>query len=108
MTTTPNDLVLCQSADGWSLHAPGSTDEDIANGDARPILCDSGKPDENHYQAARLLHARGLRCGDHIQVGRDADRDTGRIVYAYGPTATIVWDSGVRTPCPIASLEAMS
>jgi len=34
---TPQDLVLCRSADGWSLHAPGSSDEDIASG-AAPYL----------------------------------------------------------------------
>ena len=28
------DLVICESADGYSLHAPGSTDEQIALGDA--------------------------------------------------------------------------
>lgn len=33
-------LVLCRSDlgdGGWSLHAPGSTDQDIASGDAYPI-----------------------------------------------------------------------
>jgi hypothetical protein len=36
-----NHLVLCRSDagdGGWSLHAPGSTDEDIASGDAPPLL----------------------------------------------------------------------
>ena len=34
-------LILCRSHmgdGGWSLHAPGSTDEDIANGDAPPLV----------------------------------------------------------------------
>lgn len=39
------DLVLCESADGWSLHAPGSTDEQIASGDAPPLA--SGEPLED-------------------------------------------------------------
>lgn len=34
---TSNELVICESADGWSLHAPGSTDEQIASGDAPPL-----------------------------------------------------------------------
>lgn len=29
-----DDLVLCASGDGYSLHAPGSTDDDIASGGA--------------------------------------------------------------------------
>ncbi len=32
-----DDLVVCESADGWSLHAPGSTDTQIVNGDAPPL-----------------------------------------------------------------------
>lgn len=38
---TQADLVLCRSDDGqggWSLHAPGSTDEQIASGDAPYLL----------------------------------------------------------------------
>ncbi len=27
-----HNLVLCQSPDGWSLHRPGSEDQDIATG----------------------------------------------------------------------------
>lgn len=40
---TAHDLVLCESADGWSLHAPGSTDEQIAQGDA-PYLVTGEHP----------------------------------------------------------------
>jgi len=35
------DLILCRSDEcdgGWSLHAPGSTDDEIACGDAPPLL----------------------------------------------------------------------
>lgn len=43
MTTyTAADMVLCRSDagdGGWSLHAPGATDEEIAVGDA-PIILD--------------------------------------------------------------------
>lgn len=44
---TADDLVLCESADGWSLHAPGSTDDDIASGDA-PALADGPWTDDDH------------------------------------------------------------
>jgi hypothetical protein len=47
--------VLCQSADGWSLHAPGSTDEQIASGDAPPIITGAGEPDRIDYVAADLV-----------------------------------------------------
>lgn len=43
-TYTAADLVLCESADGWSLHAPESTDEDIASGDAPYLLSGEGEP----------------------------------------------------------------
>jgi hypothetical protein len=48
-----DDLVLCESDTGdggWSLHAPGSTDEQIASGDA-PYLA-SGTGGAPNYRAA--------------------------------------------------------
>ena len=45
-------LVLVQTYDGWSLHAPGSTDEQIAEGDALAILSDEGTPTQDDYDAA--------------------------------------------------------
>lgn len=47
--------VLCQSADGWSLHAPGSTDEAIASGDAPYLVRGPGEPTAADYAAARAL-----------------------------------------------------
>jgi hypothetical protein len=41
----PTDLVLCQSDagdGGWSLHAPGSTDEAIAEGIALALASGTG------------------------------------------------------------------
>ena len=50
------DLVLCNSPDGWSLHAPGSTDEQIALGDAPYLTCGAGEPgDDDYRQALRIL-----------------------------------------------------
>lgn len=46
------DLVLCESADGWSLHAPGSTDDDIAGGAAPALACGSGHPSASDYERA--------------------------------------------------------
>lgn len=46
-------LVECRSADGWSLHAPGSTDEDIASGDAPYLVSGTGQPTLDDYKAAR-------------------------------------------------------
>jgi hypothetical protein len=46
-------LVLCRSDmgdGGWSLHAPGSTDEQIASGDAPPLVSgDSEKDDDGKW-----------------------------------------------------------
>ncbi|SRR6266571_1943471 len=56
-----DDLVLCESADGWSLHAPGSTDEQIATGDAPYLVSGEGKPSKHDYDAAlTVLYRRGL------------------------------------------------
>lgn len=49
---TKNDLILCQTADGWSLHAPHSTDDEIASGEAPYILCGEGRPTAQDYDAA--------------------------------------------------------
>lgn len=43
-----NELVLCRSDKGdggWSLHAPGSTDEQIASGDAPYLTCGDAEYD---------------------------------------------------------------
>lgn len=45
-------LVLCQSTDGWSLHAPGSTDEEIASGDAPYLVSGEGEPSESDIAEA--------------------------------------------------------
>lgn len=47
-----NDLILVQEADGWSFHAPGSTDEEIADGSAPYITCGEGiATDDDHKRA---------------------------------------------------------
>lgn len=51
-TYTAADLVLCKSPDGWSLHAPGSTDEDIATGAAPYLVSGEGEPTEADYAEA--------------------------------------------------------
>ncbi len=61
---TKKDLVLCESADGWSLHAPGSTDEQIADGDAPYLVSGEGRPSELDYaEALRVLEITYLRKG---------------------------------------------
>ena len=53
-----DDLVICRSADGWSLHAPGSTDEEIASGDARYLVSGEGEPTKADYARALSVLAR--------------------------------------------------
>ena len=58
-TYTADDLVLCQSADGFSLHPPGSTDEEIANGDAPYLVSGPGEPtDADFERALKILSER--------------------------------------------------
>lgn len=58
------DLILCRSDagdGGWSLHPPGTTDEAIANGDARILASGEAerdgdgwsRPDAADYREAR-------------------------------------------------------
>jgi hypothetical protein len=52
MTPTLNDLVLCRSDSGdggWSLHAPGSTDEAIACGEAPYLACGPGEMEDGQW-----------------------------------------------------------
>lgn len=58
-----SDLVLCESADGWSLHAPGSSDDEIAAGDASYLVCGEGDhPTAADYSAAlRVLVERAAQ-----------------------------------------------
>lgn len=71
MTTeyTIDDLVLCESPDGWSLHAPGSTDEDIASGDAPYILSGPGEPTRADYEEAWRLYLGDPSTDDNQHRG---------------------------------------
>jgi len=39
-----------------------------------------------------------------VEAGIGEDHDTGRIISIDGNMATIAWNSGVRTTCPISDL----
>jgi hypothetical protein len=63
-TKTAYQFVLCRSDTGdggWSLHPPGSTDEEIASGEAMsllggPSIMENGRwnrPDANDFAAAK-------------------------------------------------------
>jgi len=41
------ELVVCESADGYSIHTPGSSDEEIASGDAPPLVTGPWIDDEH-------------------------------------------------------------
>lgn len=58
---TADDLVLCTSADGWSLHAPGSTDDEIAAGDAPYLISGPHETDDRGPRPNDADYARALR-----------------------------------------------
>jgi len=96
MTTTK--LVVCESADGWSLHAPGSTDDEIATGDA-PALVDGPWTDDEHVvPAAAYAEARRILA---------AIEDTTMTRYAMIDSHTgYIW--GVEdAPSPVAACAQM-
>ena len=51
-------FVVCESADGWSLHAPGSTDEAIDDGSAPPLADGPWADDEHIIPAGAYDEAR--------------------------------------------------
>ena len=57
----PPDFVICRSDfgdGGWSLHAPGSSDEDIAEGRALPLITGTGPiTDRDRARAVRVWRA---------------------------------------------------
>jgi hypothetical protein len=63
--TPTNDLVLCRSNTGdggWSLHAPGSTDEEIACGEAPYLACGPGEMEDGQWSRPNPLdYGRALR-----------------------------------------------
>lgn len=71
-----NDLILCRSDmldGGWSLHAPDATDEQIAEGEALPLLDgpaewdaaagDWNRPNDADYAEARKRLAARIMAG---------------------------------------------
>lgn len=60
---TARDLVLCESPDGWSLHAPGSADEAIATGDAPYLVSGEGSPTNADYALALAVLAGRTDAG---------------------------------------------
>ncbi len=71
------DLVVCYSDagdGGWSLHAPGSTDDEIAEGTARVLVSGTGPITADDYAAARrMLYGRaGEAATRWIDQGIDA------------------------------------
>jgi len=52
------ELVVCESPDGYSIHAPGSTDEEIASGDAPPLVSGPWIDDEHIVPASAFARAR--------------------------------------------------
>jgi hypothetical protein len=81
-------LILCTTSTGWSLHAPGSSDEDIASGVAAPLASGDGRPEALDYEHAQiaLAHPDILieRCSD-VAAWAANWRD-GRPGIAQGPT----------------------
>lgn len=66
-----SDVVLCESADGWSLHAPGSTDEAIACGDAPALVTGEGEPTDLDYALASVIAAGEWAAVDSSRERRD-------------------------------------
>lgn len=62
------DLVTCESAEGWSIHAPGATDEAIREGEAAPLATGDGRPTAADY--ATVIDDAREACSDAINAGQ--------------------------------------
>jgi len=47
----------------------------------------------------------GIKVNDKVEAGSGDDHDTGIVDEINGEWATVRWDSGVVTPCPLADLR---
>ena len=48
-----------------------------------------------------------METRSQVEAGTGDDHDIGHILSVDGDVATVAWESGVRTPCPIADLSAI-
>jgi hypothetical protein len=46
-----------------------------------------------------------IKVGDRVEGGEGEDHDTGRVERIDDGMAFVSWDSGVKTPCPVADLQ---
>lgn len=58
-----DDFVTCETADGYSLHAPDSMDEEIADGSAPPLATGEWPEGERRIPAAAFDTARKALAG---------------------------------------------
>lgn len=49
-----------------------------------------------------------IKVGARVEAGVGQDYDTGRVIEIDGAMAIVAWDSGVRTPCPLADLAVIA
>lgn len=72
--TTGIDFVVCESPDGWSLHAPGSSGEDIADGSEPYLASGTGEPTASDYQLAATLprNPERTKALDRLLEAKDA------------------------------------
>ena len=65
--TRDEELVACYSDTdtGWSLHAPGSTDEEIAEGVALPLVSGTGAITASDVAWAQVVLAK-WRTATHV------------------------------------------
>lgn len=65
-------LISCISPDGWSLHAPGVSDEQIADGDAAYLNSGEGEPTAADYAEAAQIAAE--RAAKRMNASWDRSR----------------------------------
>lgn len=105
---TKYDLVICISSEGYSLHAPGSTDEEIATGAAPYLVSEAWEGDRRKIPlniVERAWAILRMREGRIIEAGEGVDFARGHIIDVDGDTANVAWDSGMNTHTSIALLR---
>jgi len=118
-----------QGDGGWSLHPPGTTEEQISGGEVPPLMTgmadkteesdDWDAPSASDYAIADSYCASGLRGGEPV-MSEEGGSDTGCVLspeeaavasvplavpFDGIPRVLVAWQSGTRVWCPSDSLE---
>lgn len=67
-----NEFEVVESPDGWSLHVPGASDEEIREGKAPPLVCGPWEDDEHVIPEWAYERAKAAMAAQRFTYRTDA------------------------------------